>query len=200
MTEAPVVRSRKPFFLIAIIAIAVTVIPYIMFYTGIGIPSGTTNKGILFEDPQLVDNYPLTDGKGQPWLISQQEPKFRLVFLVRDNCDETCKNLLYVTRQVRTRLSKDMDQLERLYINVGAPLDGEFSDYLATEHPDLKILSGDREQWHALIANQPNITDQLDGHEYFLVHRYGAMVMAYTEEHTGNELLKDLKFLIKSSN
>lgn len=200
MTETPQANSKKQFLLIAAIAISVTVIPYIMFYTGIGIPTSTVNKGILLENPQPVDNYPLTDKNGQPWLISQQEPKFRLVFLVSGDCDEACENMLYVTRQVRIRLSKEMDQLERLYINLGDPLDNEFSEYLAEEHPDLKVLDGDRQQWHALLAEQPNVRDDLNGHEYFLIHRYGAMVMAYTEEQTGNELLKDLKFLIKSSN
>lgn len=200
MTETTTAKNRKQLIIIAVIAMLATVVPYIMFYTGIGVPGGTTNKGILLENPQSVADYPLQTLSGETLSLADQEPRFRLVFPVVGGCDEDCEALLYITRQVRIRLAREMDQLQRIYLNLGDPLSAEFLARLEEEHPDLVVYQGENQAWQSLLTGQPGVAGKLDGHEYFLIHRYGALVMGYNDTHTGNELLDDLKFLIKSSN
>ncbi len=177
-----------------------TLIPYFMFYTGIGIPKETKNHGILVENPVSALEFELKDADGKPWMLKDQPQKFRMTFLVDGECDEKCREMLYLTRQVDKRLGKESDQFDRIYINLGEPLSAEFSEFLKTEYPRLKVLSGNREEWESILHNNPNLADELNGHEYYLLHRYSALVMAFNEKHAGNELLSDLKFLIKTSN
>ncbi|MGH1472001.1 MAG: SCO family protein [Cellvibrionaceae bacterium] len=196
----PAKNGKKQLIIIIVMAALSTFIPYIMFYTGIGIPEGTKNNGILLDNPVSVTELTLTDVEGKTWLLKDQKPKFRITFLVESECDDDCKEMLYITRQVDKRLGKESDQFDRIYINLGAPLTEEFSEYLKTEHPRLTVLTGNREDWQAILLNDNQMADELDGHEYYLLHRYGALVMAFNENHNGNELLSDLKFLIKTSN
>ncbi|MGI1679413.1 MAG: SCO family protein [Cellvibrionaceae bacterium] len=199
-TNAKSNSGKKQLIILIAMAALSTLIPYIMFYTGIGIPDSTKNKGILIENPVSVTEFELKDNDGKPWLLKDQQPKFRMTFLVDGECDVDCREMLYLTRQVDKRLGKESDQFDRIYINLGGPLTEEFTEFLKAEHPRLTVLTGSREDWQAILANDNQMADELNGHEYYLLHRYGALVMAFNESHSGNELLSDLKFLIKTSN
>lgn len=193
-------RNTKPLLLIIVIAALATLIPYVMYYTGMGIPEGTTNNGILLEEPVLVDDFSFREQNGDAWDLAEQKPKFRLVIPVRGDCDNSCRESLYLTRQVNTRLSDKSDQLQRLYVQLGREDSTRFQRYLASEHPDIAYLQGDYQEWQAALGDQAGISANFDGSEYYLLHRYGALAMAYNQQHTGNQLLDDLKFLIKTSN
>lgn len=199
-SNKPPKSGKKQLIIIIAMATLSTLIPYIMFYTGIGIPEGTKNNGILIEEPVSVSEYELTDADGNAWFIKDQTPKFRMLFLVEGECDDACREMLYTSRQVDKRLSKESEQFDRVYINLGGDLSEEFSQFLAEEHPRLTVLKGDRAQWQRILVNNDQLADELNGHEAYLLHRYGAVVMAFNENHSGNELLTDLKFLIKTSN
>jgi hypothetical protein len=171
-----------------------------MYYTGIGVPQSTTNEGILVSDPVVVTDFSFRDGAGQPWDLAEQQPKFRFMIPVRGECGEACRETLYLTRQVRTRLAEDRDQLQRIFVQLGDAGSGSFRQYLAAEHPDLTYLDGDSDEWREVLAARPELSGNLSGREYYLLHRYGALGLAYNQEHTGNQLLDDLEFLIKTSN
>lgn len=201
MIEAkPSPRNTKPLLLIVLIAAMTTLIPYVMYYTGFGIPEETTNNGIFLDEAVLVGDFSFQKPSGEAWDLSEQQPKFRLVIPVRSDCDDSCRESLYLTRQVNTRLSDKSDQLQRLYVDLSQKDNANFQRYLASEHPDITYLQGDYQQWQAALGDQASISADFDGREYYLLHRYGALAMAYDQEHTGNELLDDLKFLIKTSN
>lgn len=193
-------KKNKQLLLIVIIAALTTLIPYIMYYTGIGIPGTTTNEGILVADPVVLTDFTFRDKNGQVWSLAEQRPRFRLVIPVRGDCDEVCRDTLYITRQVHTRLAGDGDQVQRLYVQLGAADNQDFLQFLQAEHPELQYLRGDYREWQAALGDQPELASRFSGHEYYLLHRYGALAMAYNDEHTGNQLLDDLEFLIKTSN
>lgn len=192
-------RNRQLWLIVAIAALT-TIIPYIMYYTGIGIPKGTTNEGILVANPVVMTDFSFRDRNGRPWVLGEQTPKFRLMIPVRGDCDEACRNTLYITRQVDTRLSDKSEQLQRIYVQLGAPDSEEFMQMLQQDYPDLVYLRGDYRQWRDALQGQPELTADFDGHEYYLLHRYGALAMAYNQQHSGNQLLDDLEFLIRTSN
>jgi hypothetical protein len=190
----------NPLLLIIGIAVLATVIPYIMYYTGFGIPRGTTNEGILIAEPVVITGFTFRDADGQPWNLAEQPPKFRLVIPVRGECGKECRDTLYITRQVRTRLSDESEQVQRLYVQLGGEDDPDFQRFLATEHPELKYLQGDYREWESALGGLPVLSPAFMGEEYYLSHRYGALSMAYNAQHSGNQLLDDLEFLIRTSN
>jgi len=188
--------------LLSIIAIAVltTAVPYLMYYTGLWIPAATTNEGILLQEPVLIDSFDFRKADGSAWDLAAQEPRFRLFFPVIGECDEVCRDNIYLVRQVDTRLGKDGAQVERIYLQLGEQEDAELRELLEAEYPRMIYLRGEASQWREALAGKPEIAARFDGHEYYLSHRYGALAMAYNEEHSGNQLLEDLKFLIRTSN
>jgi cytochrome oxidase Cu insertion factor (SCO1/SenC/PrrC family) len=193
-------KSNTPLLLIIGIAVLATVIPYVMYYTGMGIPQSTTNHGILVSEPVVMTDFSFRDAAGDPWVLADQEPKFRLMIPVMGDCDEVCRETLYTTRQVRTLLGTDRDQFQRVFVQLGEANDGSFQRYLAQEHPDLQYLQGDEAEWREALAQRPELSPALSGHEIYLLHRYGALGLAYNQQHTGNQLLDDVEFLIKTSN
>ncbi|MEX1033958.1 MAG: hypothetical protein WDZ30_11405 [Cellvibrionaceae bacterium] len=193
-------RKNKQLLWIIAIAALTTIVPYIMYYTGIGIPSGTINQGILVAAPIELSDFTFRSENMERWDLAEQAPKFRLVIPVLGTCEELCLDSLYVTRQVHIRLSDKKDQVERLYVQLGEADDDAFRQFLAAEHPNLTYLEGDYREWRAALGDQPELSAGFDGAEYYLLHRYGALVMAYNEDHHGNQLLDDLEFLIKTSN
>lgn len=200
MTESQPKRTNRPLLIIIAIAVLTTAIPYLMYYTGLGVPAETTNQGILVQEPFVLSEFEFRDEAGQAWALNEQNPKFRLILPVRGPCDESCRETLYLTRQVHTRLSKDAEQLERVYVQLGEPADTEFRAYLKEEHPRLRYLTGNPQEWQEAFSTRPELSPEFDGTEYYLLHRYGALSMAYNEQHSGNQLLDDLEFLIKTSN
>lgn len=193
-------KKNKQLLLIVAIAVLTTLVPYIMYYTGVGVPQGTTNEGILLSDPVVATDFAFRDVDGQPWPLADQRPKFRLVVPVHGACEQACRDSLYLTRQVRTRLSDKRDQLERVFVQLGEPRGEDFKQYLEVEHPDLRYLQGDYQEWREALGDEAALKADFSGQEYYLLHRYGALAMAYNEQHSGNQLLEDLNFLIKTSN
>lgn len=182
------------------IALLATLVPYVMYYTGWGIPAATVNQGVLVNDPLVVTDFHFRDLNDKPWNLAEQQPKFRLVIPVLGECEAECRDNLYVTRQVRRRLAEKSDQLERVYVQLGKQDEAAFHDFLSEEHGDVVYLTGDYQEWQQGLGSKEELEADFKGREYYLLHRYGALGLAYNREHTGNQLLDDLEFLIRTSN
>lgn len=198
--EGPSRSGRSQLLLLVGIALLATVVPYLMYYTGWGIPATTNNQGVLVENPLVVSNFHFRDSNDKSWILAEQQAKFRLVIPVLGDCDAACRDNLYLTRQVRRRLAEKGEQLQRIYVQLGIEDELVFQQFLAKEHSDMLYLKGDREEWHRGLSSREELQADLQGREYYLLHRYGALGLAYTGEHTGNQLLDDLEFLIRTSN
>lgn len=198
--DSPSRSGKSQLILLVGIALLATVVPYVMYYTGLGVPTATTNQGVLVEEPIVMTDFHFSNGDGQPWILAEQTPKFRILIPVVGKCNATCEETLYLTRQVRRRLAEKSDQLDRIYVQLGQPENAELQEFLAAEHSDLIYLAGDLDQWQSEISRRSELQSTFDGTEYYLLHRYGALGLAYNNEHSGNQLLDDLEFLIRTSN
>ena len=178
--------------ILGIVAVPVLV-SYFMFYTGIGVPTDTVNKGVLIEPPVAIGAARLSDDAGQDWSLAEQGPVFKLLQFVGGDCAENCRTLLYNARQVHTRLGKEASQVLRLAVHTGN-LSQATRELLARDYPKAVVLSGDYPQWQALLPDgDPSNTERL-----YVVDRRGFLVMYYTPNHSGGELLKDLNRLVKT--
>jgi len=193
-------RKKTQLIIIFAMALVATMIPYLMYFTGIGIPSGTVNKGNLIAEPVSLEDMELRNTDGTALKLAEPPFKFRMIFLVDGECDSQCRELLFLTRQVHTRLSDKGDQFERLYIDLTETPSSAMQVFLKDEHPKLQYIQGNLMDWQTLLSNTPEVTQPFTGQEYFLTHRYGALSLVYKPEQSGNELLKDLKFLVRTSN
>ena len=115
-------------------------------------------------------------------------------------CDERCRKALYLTRQSRIALNKDMDRVQRVFlVDEGRCCDSAF---FAQEHPDLLVAeaAGDRTRL-ALLEPFPAYADGPVGSagRIYLVDPLGNLLMSYPASAPDKALLTDVKKLLRLS-
>lgn len=178
--EAAIRQSRVK--LIAIFSIAF--VPLFVAYFGYFFlpqlaPQGKTNQGELILPP--------VDAKS----INEEltaNGTWQLILPVETSCDETCKELLYLSRQIVTGLGKNSDRVGRVMLTTEVP--EELGTFLDQEHGDLRVLDGDRS----------GLTGVYSSPALFLMDPNGNVMMYFTPDKAGKPMLKDLKHLLKISN
>ena len=169
---------------------------YMVFYTGVGIPTGTVNQGELLTPAQQIAALELLDRDGNPIDLAAEEPRWRYLIIADETCAEACEQLLYTTRQVHIRLSEKASRVERLLVTA-APLAQQRHSDVASRHPLLRFASADRQQIDRWLANSDHA--QLPRPSALLVDQNGFAMMVYGNQHSGNQVLKDIKRLLKYS-
>lgn len=169
---------------------------YVIFYTGIGIPRGTVNEGELLTPAHAVNKIQLFAENGEPLTLTAEEPKWRYLILGEETCGDACAKLLYTTRQVHIRLGDKAHRVERLLVT-GAPLSEASRNEIASEHPRLRLATSDPVALDNWLADSDHAG--LKRPSALLVDQNGFAMMVYDNHHTGNQLLKDIKRLLKYS-
>ena len=122
-----------------------------------------------------------------------------MVYIGAGACDERCRQALYLSRQTRTALNKDIDRVQRVFLATGACCDQAF---FGREHPDLAVaILGDDADSRALLAQFPvygGVAAAEAGRQY-LVDPLGNLVLSYAASAPDKALLKDVKKLLRLS-
>jgi hypothetical protein len=173
---------------------------------------GTANRGALVQPPRQLDDKAMFDETGAQQKYADLEARWTmLVPAVSERCDDPCEKALYLTRQIHVAMGKGFNRLQRLYISEAgavdtvlavemlsddrpAPADGDFSDYLATEHLGLKALKLEKGAYSALFAEHST-----NPSTWYLVDPAGWIMMSYNSEVSYKDVISDLKFLLKNS-
>lgn len=159
---------------------------------------GTSNHGRLLSPVAAMADLPLTSLAGAPEDWPALPPRWRVVVAAAQGMAAGCRDALYLTRQVHVRLGRNADRIERVLLIVGDAPDAQTADYLADEHPQLRVLwvaperftrwsAADRMGW---AATEPRV---------FVVDPQGAAMLYFTPEQSGADLLQDLNHLLKYS-
>ncbi|MGL6162252.1 hypothetical protein [Microbulbifer sp.] len=169
---------------------------YIVFRTGVGMPEGTVNQGELLQPPRSIEHLPLLEPGGAPLDLLSESPKWRYLILPGGDCAAECEKLLYTTRQVHIRLGEKADRVERLLVSA-IPLSEERRAELREQHPRLRFAVQESAALDGLLrdTNRP----RLERASTLLVDQQGFAMMVYDNHHNGNQLLKDIKRLLKYS-
>ena len=124
---------------------------------------------------------------------SEQHPRWSMVYIGAGNCDEPCRQALYVMRQTRLSLNNDMSRVERIFLTTGNCCAREF---LAHEHPGLVVLDASGTGGAQLLSTFP-----ADGRPYslFIVDPLGNLMMSYDARQNPKGLLEDLRKLLRLS-
>lgn len=169
---------------------------YIVFYTGVGMPTATVNQGELLVPAKNVAEIELSARNGDKILFAEEAPKWRYLILGGKRCAGECEKLLYTTRQVHIRLGDKAHRLERMLVTA-EPLGEMRHGALKSQHPRLYFATADQQQLDQWLADRDH--PELKGPSALLVDQNGFAMMVYDNRHTGNQLLKDIKRLLKYS-
>lgn len=151
---------------------------------------GTVNKGELIDPPVAIGEAYLrelrlhagdADETAQPF-----SDDWSIVLLAPRSCEMECEQALYLTRQVRIRLNKDADRVQRVL------LAGEGVEYPAEQHPDLRVFAADAAALAPFVNAAPDA-------RIWLVDPRGFLMMSYPAGFTPEMLHADLKRLLKYS-
>lgn len=147
---------------------------------------GATNKGELL---QPVENL-------QP-LLSEQAPKWRVMYIVPEQCGSACENAIYAIQQVWLALGKESDRAQPAVF------------LTATSDRNVLNILHDNEHINAVTLNQSQIqkleSSQINDH-IFLVDTQGNAMLRYPlyplrqDAVMGSrDVLSDLRKLLKLS-
>ena len=165
---------------------------------------GTTNHGEFVLPPVSMESLTLVDAEGAPWKLSEQKTKWRLLIAGGGNCAAQCREMVYLTRQVHISLGKYSRRFERLYIALDDTVSEETAEYLKQNHPFLHTYSGSVQELESLLKNT-NAPFSLSSSEEtgtmraYLVDQQGLVMMSYTLENEGSEIIEDIEHLMKYS-
>ncbi len=119
--------------------------------------------------------------------------KWSMVYIGAGNCDEPCRQALYVMRQTRLSLNNDMARVDRVFLTTGNCCAREF---LAHEHAGLVVLDATGPEGARLLSAFP-----AEGRPYslFIVDPLGNLMMSYDARQNPKGLLEDLRKLLRLS-
>ncbi|MFT5116856.1 MAG: cytochrome oxidase Cu insertion factor (SCO1/SenC/PrrC family) [Kiritimatiellia bacterium] len=198
--EMKKIVKRNRFFAVMIILIVVAPmgIAYVMYQTGWGVSAGTTNKGTLLSPPVALNELSLvknTSLLAELFVDKKSVKRWRLLVPVSAGCSEVCQKNLYTTRQVHIRLAEKSYRLERVLLALDTlPLN--LQTLLLQKHPNTLLANSTHENFKQWISAAANSSDNAEDY-YYLVDQGGLVMMQYDVSHTGQDLLDDVKKLLK---
>jgi len=202
MTDADasaVRRGRRQLLGLAALFFVPLALAFWMYYApGAWRPSGDVSKGDLIDPARPLPELALATMDGPPTDATFLHGHWTMLYVGDGRCDEHCRKALYLTRQSRTALNKDMDRVQRVLLVTGGCCDREF---LAREHPDLVVARADDSAAAPLLAPFPSydgVPVEVAGRIY-LVDPLGNLLMSYSPDAPDKALLTDVKKLLRLS-
>lgn len=192
-------RGRRQLLLLAALFFVPLAVAFWMYYGPTGWrPSGNASKGDLIDPARPLAALALTTAGGTQTQPDFLRGKWSLVYVGDGLCDDRCRKALYLTRQSRIALNKDMDRVQRVFLVTGRCCDRGF---LAQEHPDLIVARVDDDASAALLEPFPTYggIPLADGGRIFIVDPLGNLLMSYAPTAPDKALLTDMKKLLRLS-
>ncbi|MBX2809116.1 MAG: hypothetical protein KTR20_10845 [Cellvibrionaceae bacterium] len=197
-TIKSVSRARLPALLIPAIILLPMAIAYMMFHSGWGVSGVTTNKGVLLSPPQAIVE--LDDHNSRDLLRSlykDNNKRWRILIPVTEHCGDSCQQNLYLSRQVHIRLAEKAYRVERVLLLLDELTEAERAS-LQQAHPETQLVPSSQQALTRWLAPTQLSAERVEQH-YYLIDPQGFAMMYYGVEHTGQDLLDDIKKLLKYS-
>jgi cytochrome oxidase Cu insertion factor (SCO1/SenC/PrrC family) len=188
-------RGRIIALLLFVIAFLPIVLATAMYFGGWGATGGTANKGELIQPVGAVSEFGFSDPQGQPlgnrFHPATEEPQW-LVLTLTEDCGQACQSALHETRQVHIALGRERDRVERALWTPGIAPD-QLADY--PELMQVELAAG-----KALPDSLPGSANLAESYQIYVIDPNGNVILRYDNGNSGEDLLDDLKKLLRLSN
>ncbi len=192
-------RGRRQLLALAALFFVPLAVAFWMYYGPTGWrPAGDASKGDLIDPARPLPEIALATMDGGTTAPAFLRGKWTMLYVGDGLCDERCRKALYLTRQSRIALNKDMDRVQRVFLVTDRCCDRAF---LAAEHPDLVVARVEDAASAALLGPFPvygGVPLAAAGRIY-LVDPLGNLLMSYSATAPDKALLTDLKKLLRLS-
>jgi hypothetical protein len=195
-------RARIILGLLFLFPLAIVGAASFVYYTGIGMPHGTTSKGTLISPPLQINEVTLTNVDNQTVKFSNPAHQWTFMQIGESDCDDICSKTLWQTRQTHIALGKYQGKIRRVYLNVGASITPSFSALLAQEHPDVTVINANQMQLNKLFADTVPAINVYSPGLLYVVDPRGFIMLYYTEMMAEDKLrykdvIADMKHLLR---
>ena len=161
-------------------------------------PAGGSHKGDLIDPARPLPQIALPTVDGLPTEPGFLRDRWTMLYVGDGLCDQRCRKALYLMRQSRIALNKDMDRVQRVFLVTDRCCDRAF---LAQEHPDLVVVRVEDAASAAILEPFPSydgVPVSAAGRIY-LIDPLGNLLMSYPASAPDKALLTDLKKLLRLS-
>lgn len=159
-----------------------------------------TNHGDLISPPVSITStsfYDLTKKQDLPG--KSLYGKWWLVYVSPSKCQQTCHDVIYNLRQIRTALGKDASRLERLFIAHPNCDMSVCETYLSESYPDMLRVKIAEQDFNTLFDAINNPSDREMVGEIYIIDPKGNIMMHYAADAPSRDILSDVKRLLKVS-
>lgn len=185
-------RSRTSLVMLAAIAFVPLLAAYAIFFFFPSLtPQGTTNEGELIDPPVSMSAQ-----RGATELLAPG--KWTLVVVTGSDCNDECERALYLSRQVNIALGKDAERVQRTLVVADEEIGATLGELLEAEYPLVAVRLVTSEALLVALRQAAGTAD-LTGY-VFVADPNGNVMMYYTPANDGEQMLKDLKHLLRLSN
>jgi len=123
--------------------------------------------------------------------------KWTLLYVGDGACDQSCRNALLITRNIRLLLGKDSTRVQRGFHFAGDCCD---ATSFSTEQPDLIIARLDDEAGPRMLNLFPHVDgDVMQAGKIYIIDPLGNLMMSYQRGAEAGDLHADLKTLLNLS-
>jgi peroxiredoxin len=184
--------AQRSFRINLVLIFAVFAIPLIAAYLSFYVwpPQGRLNYGELLE-PKTLPDVTLRDAEGKEFPLSKLRGKWIMLSVDSADCGAACDQKLFLMRQTRISMTKEMNRVERVLLLRG---DAKASAELVKKYPGMHILSGANESLLNNFPAAPNITDHI-----YLIDPVGQVMMRYIKDPDATGIRRDLMRLLSVS-
>ncbi len=156
---------------------------------------GISARGELIRPAVPLTPFELQERAAGSFDIDALRGIWTMVYAPAGECLEVCETNLYHMRQVRASLAHRMDRVQQVALLDNA---GQLSEKLILEHPDLRVLTGDRTVLTSQIRSAEGEMEIVQDAIY-LVDPFGNLMMRFAPDLPPKSMLKDIKHLLKVS-
>ena len=193
--EKPSSKAKWQLNLIIFVSVVPIFMAYLAYYTGIGVPTSTVNEGELLLPAVQINELRVDDESKLPQFGSDKT--WRLFIPVPAQCDKQCQHHLYIARQVNIRLANKTARVERYAVSLGGVDSDGYLQRIKAEYPRMQVVSASLPAWEEWLAGTNLSASVEKAHYYLLADPVGNVMMFYTAAQDGNQLLKDIKRILR---
>jgi hypothetical protein len=200
MDPKQVNRNRMKLLGVFGVALIPVIAAAVMYFGGIALPTGKTNKGNLLWPPIVLSEQNAISPAVNDVIV--QDGLWVLMLTGKGDCTDTCLERLHTLRQVNVAMGKELDRVGRVYVG---EMSAETKMNLASTYPKLKIFESSASNlitFKNQAINSSGVAPQSieSSWNIWLVDPLGNVILQYGLDNDGYDMKGDLKKLLKLSN
>lgn len=186
-------RKSSTLWLLLLTFVLPVIAAYAYFYFGENMDSN--NNGDLIVPIIDIEKLGLTSEDGTVMNRDELTHKWRMFYIVGENCDTDCMQGMYYMRQINTALGKNSDRVQHMIIHL-EPAAPDFQKILQSEYQKAihAYTSND-----TLVGALSSVDTNLPSNVIYLMDPIGNIMMRFTPDLSPKLILKDLNKLLKVS-